>query len=110
MAARLRAAGFPPQDVQVLVPGHAKKGNLVARLRGDGTQKPLLLLAHLDVVEAKQGRLVADLDPFKLIEKDGYFYGRGTADDKAMAAIFVANLIRMKQQKASCRTATSSSR
>ncbi|HET9447163.1 MAG TPA: M20/M25/M40 family metallo-hydrolase, partial [Steroidobacteraceae bacterium] len=99
MAARLVAAGFPQEDVRVLVPpGNAKKGNLVARLRGSGAQKPLLLLAHLDVVEAHKADWSADLDPFKLTERDGYYYGRGTADDKAMAAIFVANLIRYKQE------------
>src|SRR5690349_582107 len=99
MAARLVAAGFPQQDVQVLVhPGNAKKGNLVARLRGDGKQKPVLLVAHLDVVEAHKEDWSADLDPFKLTERDGYYYGRGTSDDKAMAAIFVANLIRYKQE------------
>jgi acetylornithine deacetylase/succinyl-diaminopimelate desuccinylase-like protein len=91
MAARLVAAGFPQEDVQVLVPpGNAKKGNVVARLRGNGSQKPVLLVAHLDVVEAHKEDWSPDLDPFKLIERDGYYYGRGTADDKAMAAIFVA--------------------
>ena len=99
MAARLVAAGLPQEDVRVLVPpGNAKKGNLVARLRGSGNQKPLLLLAHLDVVEAHKDDWSADLDPFKLIERDGYYYGRGTSDDKAMAAIFVANLIRYRQE------------
>jgi acetylornithine deacetylase/succinyl-diaminopimelate desuccinylase-like protein len=91
MAARLRAAGFPAQDIQVLSSG-PRKGNLVARLRGSGARRPLLLLAHLDVVEAK--REDWDFDPFKLQEIDGYFRGRGTIDDKAMAAIFVANMIR----------------
>ena len=99
MAARLIAAGFPADDVRVLIhPGNARKGNLVARLRGDGTMKPILLLAHLDVVEARKEDWSPDLDPFKLIERDGYYYGRGTADDKAMASIFVANLIRYRQQ------------
>ncbi len=99
MAARLVAAGFPQEDVRVLVPpGNAKKGNLVARLRGSGAQKPLLLLAHLDVVEAHKADWSADLDPFKLTERDGYYYGRGASDDKAMAAIFVANLIRYRQE------------
>jgi len=99
MAARLVAAGFPQADVQVLVPpGNAKKGNVVARLRGNGTQKPVLLVAHLDVVEAHKEDWSSDLDPFKLIERDGYYYGRGTADDKAMAAIFVANMIRYRQE------------
>jgi acetylornithine deacetylase/succinyl-diaminopimelate desuccinylase-like protein len=91
MAARLRAAGFPAQDIQVLSSG-PRKGNLVARLHGSGVRRPLLLLAHLDVVEAK--REDWDFDPFKLQEIDGYFRGRGTIDDKAMASIFVANMIR----------------
>jgi acetylornithine deacetylase/succinyl-diaminopimelate desuccinylase-like protein len=99
MAARLRAAGFPEADVQVLVhPGDSRKGNLVARLRGTGAKRPLLLLAHLDVVEARREDWSAELDPFKLTERDGFFYGRGSIDDKAMAAIFVANLIRYKQE------------
>ena len=99
MAARLKAAGFPAEDVQVLVhPGNARKGNLVARLRGTGKQRPILLLAHLDVVEAKKEDWSPDLDPFKWIERDGFVYGRGSIDDKAMAAIFVANLIRYKQE------------
>jgi acetylornithine deacetylase/succinyl-diaminopimelate desuccinylase-like protein len=95
MANRLRAAGFPDADVQVLSPA-PRKGNLVARLHGTGVHKPILLLAHLDVVEA----LPADwtTDPFKLVEKDGYFYGRGSIDDKFMASVFVANLIRYKQE------------
>jgi acetylornithine deacetylase/succinyl-diaminopimelate desuccinylase-like protein len=98
MAARLRAAGFPEADIFVGGP-HPRKGNLVVRYRGRAPAlKPILLLAHLDVVEAKKEDWSPDLDPFKLIEKDGYFYGRGTSDDKAMAAIFVANLLRMKQQ------------
>jgi acetylornithine deacetylase/succinyl-diaminopimelate desuccinylase-like protein len=94
MAARLRAAGFAGADVQVLLPA-PRKGNLVARLRGTGARKPILLLAHLDVVEAR--REDWSVDPFKLTEKDGYFYGRGSGDDKFMAAAFVANLIRYKQ-------------
>ncbi|MCA1591091.1 MAG: M20/M25/M40 family metallo-hydrolase [Acidobacteria bacterium] len=99
MAARLKAAGFADEDVQVLVhPGNARKGNLIARLRGTGTRKPLLLLAHLDVVEARKEDWSDNLDPFKLTERDGFFYGRGTGDDKAMAAIFVANLIRYRQE------------
>jgi acetylornithine deacetylase/succinyl-diaminopimelate desuccinylase-like protein len=95
MAARLRAAGLPAADVQVLAP-HPRKGNLVARLRGTGPGKPLLLLAHLDVVEAR--REDWSFDPFTLLEKDGYFYGRGTSDDKAMAAIFVDSFIRLKRE------------
>jgi acetylornithine deacetylase/succinyl-diaminopimelate desuccinylase-like protein len=91
MAARLRAGGFPADDIQVLSSG-PRKGNLVARLRGSGARRALLLLAHLDVVEAK--REDWDFDPFRLQEVDGYFRGRGTIDDKAMAAAFVANMIR----------------
>jgi acetylornithine deacetylase/succinyl-diaminopimelate desuccinylase-like protein len=95
MAARLRAAGFPAEDVRVLAPA-PRKGNLVARLRGTGAKPPLLLLAHLDVVEAR--REDWSFDPFTFLEKDGYYYGRGTSDDKAMAAIFVANLIRYRRE------------
>src|SRR3954470_20689761 len=90
MAARLRAGGIPAVDIKVLSSG-PRKGNLVARLRGTGARRPLLLLAHLDVVEAK--REDWDFDPFKLQEGDGYFRARGALDDKAMAAIFVANMI-----------------
>ena len=97
MAARLRAAGFPDADVQVLGP-NPRKGNLVARYRGTGARRPILLLAHLDVVEAKKEDWSPDLDPFTFVERDGYFYGRGSSDDKAMAAIWIANLILMKQE------------
>ncbi|MGA8807376.1 MAG: M20/M25/M40 family metallo-hydrolase [Thermoanaerobaculia bacterium] len=96
MAARLRGAGFPAADVQVLVPANPKKGNLVARFHGTGKEKPLLLLAHLDVVEAK--REDWSMDPFVLTEQDGYYYGRGTSDDKAMASIWIATMIRLKQE------------
>jgi acetylornithine deacetylase/succinyl-diaminopimelate desuccinylase-like protein len=97
MAARLRAAGFSGNDVQVLSAG-PRDGNLVARLRGSGAagRKPVLLLAHLDVVAARRDDW--SIDPFTFTEKDGYYYGRGTGDDKAMAAIWIANLIRMKQE------------
>jgi acetylornithine deacetylase/succinyl-diaminopimelate desuccinylase-like protein len=95
MAARLRAAGFAGADLQVFNPA-PRKGNLVARLRGTGARKPLLLMAHLDVVEAR--REDWSVDPFKLLEKEGYFYGRGSGDDKFMAATFVANMIRYKQE------------
>jgi acetylornithine deacetylase/succinyl-diaminopimelate desuccinylase-like protein len=96
MARRLLAAGFPAADVQVLAPA-PRKGNLVARLHGTGARRPLLLLAHLDVVEAN--REDWSVDPFTLLERDGYFYGRGTSDDKAMAAVFLANLIRFRQER-----------
>ena len=73
----------------MLVPAKGpKKGNLVARLKGSGAKKPLLLLAHIDVVEAK--REDWKRDPFKLVEEEGYFYARGAADDKAMAAAWKA--------------------
>jgi acetylornithine deacetylase/succinyl-diaminopimelate desuccinylase-like protein len=95
VARRLLEAGFPGEDVVVL--GAAPhKANVVARYRGTGKARPLLLLAHLDVVEAKRSDW--SMDPFKLVEKDGYFYGRGTGDDKAQAAIWVANLIRMRRE------------
>lgn len=95
MAARLKAAGFADKDVQAFESG-PKRGNMVARLRGTGKRKPLLLLAHIDVVEAKREDWTTD--PFELVEKDGYFYGRGTGDDKYMAAAYVANLIRYRQE------------
>src|SRR5215813_8047719 len=97
LAARLKSAGLPAQDVRVLVPpGGPKKGNLVARYRGTGARKPLMLLGHLDVVEAK--REDWQRDPFKLVEENGYFYARGTADDKSMVAVFTANLIRYRKE------------
>ena len=95
MAKRLREAGFPEADLKLIVP-HERKGNLVARLHGTGKRKPLLLLAHLDVVEARPEDW--SVDPFRFLEKDGYYYGRGSADDKAMAAIFVASLTRLKRE------------
>ncbi len=99
VARRLRAAGFPESDIFLggPVPG---KWNIVVRYHGaPGSKlKPLLLLAHTDVVEAKKEDWSPDLDPFKFIERDGFFYGRGTADDKAQAAIWVANLIRYKRE------------
>ena len=97
MAARLKAAGFADADVQLLG-SNPRKGNLVARLRGRNTGKPIVLLAHLDVVEALKADWSADLDPFVFTERDGYFYGRGTSDDKNHAAIWIANLIRYKQE------------
>jgi acetylornithine deacetylase/succinyl-diaminopimelate desuccinylase-like protein len=94
-AARLKAAGFPGADIFV---GGAtpKKANLVVRYHGTGAHKPILLLAHTDVVEAKREDWTTD--PFQLVEKDGFFYGRGTGDDKAQAAVWIANLIRYKQE------------
>jgi acetylornithine deacetylase/succinyl-diaminopimelate desuccinylase-like protein len=95
LAARFRAAGFPASDIHVLTPpGHPTKANLVVRYPGTSKEKPLLLLAHLDVVAALRSDWT--IDPFVLTERDGYFYGRGTSDDKAMASIFAANLLRDK--------------
>ena len=97
VAERFRAAGFPAGDVQLLIPADAPtKGNLVVRYRGRGQGKPVLLLAHLDVVAALRSDWPRD--PFKLHEADGYFYARGASDDKAMASMFVANVIRYKQE------------
>jgi acetylornithine deacetylase/succinyl-diaminopimelate desuccinylase-like protein len=97
MAARLLAAGLPAADVQVFKPA-PRKGNLVARLRGSGAsgRKPILLMAHTDVVAARGADW--STDPFKLVEQDGWFYGRGTSDDKFMAAAFVANFIRYRRE------------
>jgi acetylornithine deacetylase/succinyl-diaminopimelate desuccinylase-like protein len=95
MAAHLIAAGFPKADVQVFEPA-PKRGDLVARLRGTGKKKPMILMAHIDVVEAK--REDWSTDPFKLVEKDGYYYGRGTGDDKYMASAWIANMVRWKQE------------
>jgi acetylornithine deacetylase/succinyl-diaminopimelate desuccinylase-like protein len=95
IAARLKAAGFADADVHAFSPA-PHKGDLVARLRGTGARKPILLVAHLDVVPANPEDW--SVDPFKLTEKDGYFYARGSGDDKYMAAAFVANLIRYKQE------------
>ncbi len=91
----LRAAGFDERDI--FVGGAApNKMNLVVRYHGTGSRRPILLLAHTDVVEAK--REDWSMDPFMLNEKDGYFYGRGTGDDKAQGAIWIANLIRYKRE------------
>lgn len=96
MASRLRDAGFPASDLHILAPA-PRKGNLVFRLRSPApTKKPILLLAHLDVVEAQPSDWT--VPPFEFLERDGYYYGRGTTDDKAMCAIWMANLIRLKQE------------
>ncbi|MBI3981735.1 MAG: M20/M25/M40 family metallo-hydrolase [Gemmatimonadetes bacterium] len=96
MAARLRAAGFPEADIHLAGPV-PEKMNLVVRYRGRNTgKKPLLLLAHLDVVDADPADWT--LDPFTFTDRDGWFYGRGTSDDKDEAAIWAATLIRLRQE------------
>lgn len=95
VAERMRAEGFPASDI-VVAGAAPHKMNVVVRYHGTGKRKPLLLLAHLDVVEAK--RTDWSLDPFVLTEKDGFFYGRGTIDDKAQTAIWMTTLIRFKRE------------
>ena len=96
MAARLRAAGFKDEDLRLFsVADHPLEGGLVATLAGkDPKAQAILLLAHIDVVEAKREDWTRD--PFVLVEEEGYFYGRGTSDDKAHAAIFTDTLVRLK--------------
>jgi acetylornithine deacetylase/succinyl-diaminopimelate desuccinylase-like protein len=97
MGSRLQAAGFATSDITYFsVPEHPKEGGLVAVLKGsDAKIKPMLMLAHIDVVEAKREDWTRD--PFTLIEEDGFFYARGTSDDKAQAAIYTDAMIRFKQ-------------
>ena len=99
MLQRFKDSGFPDADLFIGGP-RPEKHNVVARLHGraGSTRKPLVLLAHIDVVEALKSDWSDNLDPFVFTERDGYYYGRGTADDKAMAAAFVANLIRLKKE------------
>ena len=98
MKAHLVRAGYPEADLHLIAPpNEPKNGNLLALLHGaDASMKPVMLLAHLDVVEAK--REDWSRDPFKLVEEDGYFYARGASDDKAMASIFVDSMVRFKQE------------
>jgi acetylornithine deacetylase/succinyl-diaminopimelate desuccinylase-like protein len=97
MAKRLLDAGFTAEDVKVLGPND-RKGNLVARYRGTGTTglKPMLIIGHLDVVEARREDWTTD--PFQFVEKDGYYYGRGTQDMKVNDAILVTTFIRLKRE------------
>src|SRR3569833_2773164 len=97
MAARLKAAGFADADLHLIVePGHPKEGSLVAVLLGsDPKLKAVLLLAHIDVVEAN--RADWERDPFTLVEENGFFYARGSSDDKAQAAVWVDTLARVKR-------------
>src|SRR5256712_6797285 len=95
MAGRLLEAGFAERDIHVAGPNERKK-NLVVRLHGAGNRKPILFIGHLDVVEAHREDWTTD--PFEFIEKDGYFYGRGTEDMKDGDAILVTNFIRLKRE------------
>jgi acetylornithine deacetylase/succinyl-diaminopimelate desuccinylase-like protein len=95
MAKRLRDGGFAEGDIKVAGPNERKK-NLVVRFRGTGKRKPILFIGHLDVVEALRSDWTTD--PFEFIEKDGYFYGRGTEDMKEGDAILVTNFIRLKKE------------
>jgi acetylornithine deacetylase/succinyl-diaminopimelate desuccinylase-like protein len=99
MAARLRAAGFPDDQLHLFAaPGHPKEGGLVAVYPGrDGKLKAILLLAHLDVVEAKREDWTRD--PFILVEENGNFYARGSVDDKAEGAIWVDTLVRFSKER-----------
>jgi acetylornithine deacetylase/succinyl-diaminopimelate desuccinylase-like protein len=92
---RLLDAGFGEDDIALVGP-HPRKMNLVARMRGTGARGPLLMLAHLDVVEADPAEW--ETPPFQFVERDGFFYGRGTTDQKAMASLWTANLIRMRRE------------
>ena len=97
MAVHLRNAGFAERDLRVIVPeGRPDDGNLVATLRGTSRQRAMLLLAHIDVVDAR--REDWQRDPFTLVEEDGYFFGRGAADDKSMAAVWVDLMVRLRQE------------
>jgi acetylornithine deacetylase/succinyl-diaminopimelate desuccinylase-like protein len=95
MAKRLKDAGFPAADVQVLGPND-RKGNMVARLRGAGANRPVLIIGHLDVVEARREDWTTD--PFQFVEKDGYFYGRGSQDMKSNDAVLVTTFIRFLRE------------
>ena len=98
MAQRFREAGFPSSDIQVMGPSsNDRKKNVVVRLHGSGKHKPVLLIGHLDVVEARREDWTTD--PFQFVEKDGYYYGRGTSDMKDGDAIMSATLIRMKKEE-----------
>jgi len=96
LAARLRDAGYPVEEVQLAGPDSVHR-NLVATLRGrDRAAKPVLLMAHVDVVEALRSDW--SMDPFTLNEHDGYYYGRGTTDNKGGAAVIIANMLRWKRE------------
>lgn len=97
IAARFLNAGFPAADVHVLGPAGDKDSNVVVRMQGSSkTLKPILLIAHLDVVEALRSDW--SLDPYKLTERDGFFYGRGTSDIKGGATTIAEALLRLKRE------------
>src|SRR3990167_11346106 len=98
MAPRLKAAGFADEDLTIIAPPERPKdGALIATRKGsDAKARPILLLAHIDVVEANRADL--ERDPFKLVEEDGFFYARGAGDDKAQAAIWTDSLVRYKTE------------
>ena len=96
LATRFRAAGFPAADVMVIGPEGQKDKNLVVRYRGKGRQRPIILMAHLDVVQALRSDW--SMEPFTLTEQDGYFYGRGTEDVKGGVAMLAASLLQLKKE------------
>src|SRR5881394_4150274 len=100
LADQFRAAGIPDSDIHVMpyeaLPGDQTAALIVRWRSPHATKKPMLILGHMDVVEAK--REDWKYDPFVFREEGGYFYGRGTSDDKAQAAIWIANLIRYKRE------------
>jgi acetylornithine deacetylase/succinyl-diaminopimelate desuccinylase-like protein len=97
VAKRFRDAGFSAADVVIAGGPNGRKKNLVVRLHGSGQHKAVLLLGHLDVVEARREDWTTD--PYRFVEEDGYFYGRGASDTKENDAIVVAALLRMKQER-----------
>jgi acetylornithine deacetylase/succinyl-diaminopimelate desuccinylase-like protein len=104
MAQRLLDAGFPKADVAVVGPND-RKGNMVARYRGRAGSKlkPILIIGHIDVVEARREDWTTD--PFRLVEQDGYFYGRGTLDMKSSDAVAVSDFLRLpRTRRAASRT------
>jgi acetylornithine deacetylase/succinyl-diaminopimelate desuccinylase-like protein len=97
MLVHLRNAGYSESDAQVIIPeGAPEDGNLVAVLRGSSRQRAVLLLAHIDVVDAR--REDWERDPFTLVEENGFFYARGASDDKAMAAVFLDLMTRLRRE------------
>lgn len=95
LAKRVAGAGFPQEDIYIGGPNDRKK-NLVVRIKGTGAKKPILFIGHLDVVEARRSDWTTD--PFQFVEKDGYYYGRGTQDMKESDAILLTTFIRLKKE------------